>query len=211
MTTDETRAWFARMGVQPLSPGDALASLDHLLAVGASEATVAKVDWAAFRPLYEARGTRRLLAEITVGAAPVGQPGHAAVGEASTLSRELAAADAAGRRELLTRHLSALWREVLRVDVVRPEDDFFALGGDSIMGLQMASRAAALGLRLGLKQLLDHPTLGGLASALAASAGPAEPRPDRQRALPDGDGLALSADDLAAITAEIERSAEFSR
>jgi nonribosomal peptide synthetase protein BlmIV len=100
---------------------------------------------------------------------------------------------------------------VLRVDVVRPEDDFFALGGDSIMGLQMASRAAALGLRLGLKQLLDHPTLGGLASALAASAGPAEPRPDRQRALPDGDALALSADDLAAITAEIERSAEFSR
>jgi hypothetical protein len=29
--------------------------------------------------------------------------------------------------------------------------------------------------------------------------------------LPDGDALALSADDLAAITAEIERSAEFSR
>jgi epothilone polyketide synthase D len=211
MTTDDSRAWFAQMGVRPLAPADALASLAHLLAAGASEATVANVDWAAFRPLFEARRMRRLLAEIAVPSAPAGEPGHAAAGEASTLSRELAAADAAGRRELLTRHLSALWREVLRVDVVRPEDDFFALGGDSIMGLQLASRAGARGLRLGLKQLLDHPTLGGLASALAAAAAPAEPRPDGEPALPNRDGLALTADDLAAITAEIERSAELSR
>ncbi len=43
------------------------------------------------------------------------------------------------------------------------EDDFFALGGDSILSIQVISRARAAGLRLEIRDLFAAPTVAGLA------------------------------------------------
>ncbi|WP_342381798.1 amino acid adenylation domain-containing protein [Myxococcus stipitatus] len=60
--------------------------------------------------------------------------------------------------------LAALWKEVLRVERVGIHDDFFELGGDSILGLQIVTRARAVGIELSPKQLFQNPTVARLAS-----------------------------------------------
>ena len=59
--------------------------------------------------------------------------------------------------------LAALWSEVLGLDRVGRDDDFFALGGDSILSLEIVSRAAELGLHLRTRDVFQHPTVAGLA------------------------------------------------
>ena len=43
-------------------------------------------------------------------------------------------------------------------------DDFFELGGDSILGLQIITRARAVGIELSPKQLFQNPTVARLAT-----------------------------------------------
>jgi amino acid adenylation domain-containing protein/non-ribosomal peptide synthase protein (TIGR01720 family) len=58
--------------------------------------------------------------------------------------------------------LAAVWTGVLGRDVgVR--DNFFALGGDSILAIQVVSRAARAGYRITARQVFEHPTVAGLA------------------------------------------------
>ncbi|HEV2735411.1 MAG TPA: condensation domain-containing protein, partial [Longimicrobiaceae bacterium] len=61
------------------------------------------------------------------------------------------------------RTLAAVWSEVLRVERVGVHDDFFALGGDSIVAIQLSSRAARAGLRFSLRELFRSPTVAALA------------------------------------------------
>nr|WP_255676094.1 non-ribosomal peptide synthetase/type I polyketide synthase [Pusillimonas sp. MFBS29] len=56
-----------------------------------------------------------------------------------------------------------LWRAVLQCDEVGPDDDFFALGGDSIMAIQIVGRARGRGLALTPTQVFQAPTPRGLA------------------------------------------------
>ncbi|HEV7518209.1 MAG TPA: AMP-binding protein, partial [Thermoanaerobaculia bacterium] len=68
--------------------------------------------------------------------------------------------------------LAAVWRGVLGVDRVGIDDNFFRLGGDSILSLQVVARARQAGLLLTPRQLFEHPTIAELAR-LAARAGQA--------------------------------------
>ncbi|CAM5655862.1 Non-ribosomal peptide synthetase OS=Streptomyces rimosus subsp. rimosus (strain ATCC/ DSM 40260 / JCM 4667 / NRRL 2234) OX=1265868 GN=SRIM_034035 PE=4 SV=1 [Streptomyces rimosus subsp. rimosus] len=61
--------------------------------------------------------------------------------------------------------LCALFAQVLGLDRVGPEDSFFELGGDSIMAVQLASRARRAGLVLTTEQIFDERTPEGLARA----------------------------------------------
>ncbi|MGW1201114.1 condensation domain-containing protein, partial [Streptomyces sp. NPDC002536] len=61
--------------------------------------------------------------------------------------------------------LAAVWSEVLGVEKVGVHDNFFDLGGDSIISIQVASRAGrALGVRLSPRVLFEAPTVAGLAA-----------------------------------------------
>jgi amino acid adenylation domain-containing protein/non-ribosomal peptide synthase protein (TIGR01720 family) len=60
--------------------------------------------------------------------------------------------------------LARAWRELLRVERVGAHDNFFELGGDSILAIQMVSRARAAGVRIAPWQVFQHQTLAGLAS-----------------------------------------------
>ncbi|MEN6349572.1 MAG: amino acid adenylation domain-containing protein [Syntrophomonas sp.] len=63
--------------------------------------------------------------------------------------------------------LADIWKSILRLDRVGINDNFFNLGGDSIMGIQIVSRAREAGLGLLVKQLYVHPTIAELAAVAA--------------------------------------------
>ncbi|WP_164014774.1 non-ribosomal peptide synthase/polyketide synthase [Pyxidicoccus trucidator] len=68
--------------------------------------------------------------------------------------------------------LASIWASVLRVQHVGRRDNFFALGGDSILSLQVISRAHQAGLKLSPRRLFQHPTVELLARVVQ-SASPA--------------------------------------
>ncbi|MEC8812113.1 MAG: condensation domain-containing protein, partial [Pseudomonadota bacterium] len=69
----------------------------------------------------------------------------------------------------LEQRLCELWGEVLRLDRVGVTDNFFAIGGDSILSIQVASRANKAGLPLTVRQLFEHKTVRELARHLSTA------------------------------------------
>lgn len=61
--------------------------------------------------------------------------------------------------------LAAVWAEVLGIERVGVHDNFFELGGDSILSLQVISRAKAQGLSLTPRHLFQYQTIAELAKA----------------------------------------------
>ena len=61
--------------------------------------------------------------------------------------------------------LCALFAEVLGLERVGIDDNFFALGGDSIMSIQLVSRARQAGLAITARAVFEHGTVAGLAAA----------------------------------------------
>jgi amino acid adenylation domain-containing protein/FkbH-like protein/non-ribosomal peptide synthase protein (TIGR01720 family)/FkbM family methyltransferase len=60
--------------------------------------------------------------------------------------------------------LAQIWAQVLRVEQVGVHDNFFELGGDSILSIQIISRAKQAGLQLTVKQLFGNQTIAELAT-----------------------------------------------
>ena len=59
--------------------------------------------------------------------------------------------------------LVTIWEQVLKADTVGIHDNFFELGGDSILSIQIISRAKRAGLHLTAKQIFDHQSIAELA------------------------------------------------
>jgi amino acid adenylation domain-containing protein/non-ribosomal peptide synthase protein (TIGR01720 family)/FkbM family methyltransferase len=71
--------------------------------------------------------------------------------------------------------LAGIWTRVLGVEQVSIDDNFFALGGDSIRSIQVVARARSRGLGLSTEQLFKHQTIRKLGRELrTARAGAAE-------------------------------------
>jgi non-ribosomal peptide synthase protein (TIGR01720 family) len=69
--------------------------------------------------------------------------------------------------------LAQIWAQVLGLDHVGIHDNFFSLGGDSILSLQIIARASQDGLRLTPRQLFECQTVAELAAV--AETAPARP------------------------------------
>ena len=103
------------------------------------------------------------------------------------LRRQLGSRQPGSERE---QALVEMWRQLLQVDDIGPDDNFFDLGGDSILALQVVARAGDLGLRIRPQQLYDDPTISGLlraaedmpddGGAAAAASGPAPLLPGQE-------------------------------
>ncbi|MEO8429881.1 MAG: amino acid adenylation domain-containing protein [Acidobacteriota bacterium] len=65
--------------------------------------------------------------------------------------------------------LARAWQAVLGVDRIGVHENFFELGGDSILAIQIISRAAREGFRLTPRQLFEHQTVAALASVAVRS------------------------------------------
>jgi len=69
-------------------------------------------------------------------------------------------------RNPIEEKLARVWAEVLNREQVSVEDDFFELGGDSIISIQIIARASQAGFRLNGKQLFEAGTVARLAKVL---------------------------------------------
>jgi non-ribosomal peptide synthetase component F len=70
--------------------------------------------------------------------------------------------------------LAEIWAELLGIKRVGIHDNFFDLGGDSILGLQMAARANHAGIQLNVTQIVEQPTIAGLAATCRSTESLAE-------------------------------------
>ena len=121
--------------------------------------------------------------------------------------------------------LAAIWAEVLQLDRVGVEDNFFEVGGDSIVAIQIVARAVRSGIPSRLRDLFEQQTVAGLAAVATAVAaeGPdgtsrhasaSEPAPAAEGAAgPDdraepGTATASAADEVP-LTAHLRSSIEF--
>lgn len=104
-----------------------------------------------------------------------------------------------------TRALIAILEELLEISDVDPEDNFFALGGDSVISIQWSTRAAERGLAMTPQMVFECATISQLAGAVDAAdqivaeenseaAAPTEPSAPMSAS-------GLSADALAELTA----------
>jgi mycobactin peptide synthetase MbtE len=101
------------------------------------------------------------------------------------------------------RALATVFAELLSTSDVGRFDDFFALGGDSILSVQLASRARAVGLPVNPRMIFENPTVQQLAAAVDALAGDgtsADETGASQTRFEPMTTSGLSATDLAAVT-----------
>ncbi|UQA97199.1 amino acid adenylation domain-containing protein [Streptomyces halobius] len=92
--------------------------------------------------------------------------------------------------------LAAIWGEVLEVDSVGVHDNYFALGGDSILMLRIRAEAERRGLHFTVGDMLRHPTVAELAAhaSMGPSAEvPADPAPESFALVPGVDRARLAA------------------
>ncbi|MFT0662157.1 amino acid adenylation domain-containing protein, partial [Rhodococcus erythropolis] len=98
---------------------------------------------------------------------PVGKLDSAALPDPVFEAREFVAPSSAG--EVL---VARVFEELLGVDRVGADDDFFELGGNSLIAAKLAGRlSAAFDVRVQVKTLFEYSTVSGLASVLSDSAG----------------------------------------
>ncbi len=64
----------------------------------------------------------------------------------------------------LEQNLLDIWKQVLRIDEIGVNDNFFDLGGDSILSIQFIARAKKQGIVLSPNQIFDYQTVKELAS-----------------------------------------------
>jgi amino acid adenylation domain-containing protein len=153
---------------------------------GAVEVAQLKERLRASLPEYMVPGTFVLLSELPLTpngkidrkALPVPEPDRTA-GEAAPL------------RTVTEQMLAGLWEEVLQLERVGRDDDFFALGGHSLVATRVLSRVReTFGVDLPLRALFESSTLSALAATIeqASSAGvpqaPAIGRAHRDLPLP---------------------------
>ncbi|MFF9118727.1 amino acid adenylation domain-containing protein [Streptomyces massasporeus] len=82
-------------------------------------------------------------------------------------------------RDTTEKVLTSVIADVLGLERVGIDDDYLALGGDSIRSVMVAARAAHRGVSVGVSQLHAHPTVRQIAAALEQDTGTA---PSRTRA-----------------------------
>ncbi|NQD95756.1 non-ribosomal peptide synthetase, partial [Pseudomonas sp. CrR25] len=63
-----------------------------------------------------------------------------------------------------------IWQDVLQVERVGIHDNFFALGGDSILNLQIIARAHQRGMKLTPKQLFENRTIAEISAVIGQGA-----------------------------------------
>jgi len=87
-------------------------------------------------------------------------------------------ADATAPRTRAEEVLARVWAQVLGRESVGVHENFFELGGDSILSIQVIVRAAREGVRIALRQVFQHQSVAELAAAadtavpVAAEQGP---------------------------------------
>lgn len=63
--------------------------------------------------------------------------------------------------------LAPIWTSLLGIEQIRPDDDFFAIGGTSLTAVQLVAQVrASFGVRLSMRLIFDAPTLDAMARTI---------------------------------------------
>ncbi|HJX28997.1 MAG TPA: amino acid adenylation domain-containing protein, partial [Thermoanaerobaculia bacterium] len=113
----------------------------------------------------------------TLPLTPNGKVDRKALGRLQPEEERGPAAGTAEPRTTTEELLAGLWSEILRRDHVGIHDDFFALGGHSLMATRVVSRVREVfRVEIPLRRFFETPTVAGLAAHLdAARRGPLPP------------------------------------
>ncbi|MGE1109478.1 amino acid adenylation domain-containing protein [Bacillus wiedmannii] len=79
--------------------------------------------------------------------------------------------ESVGPRNSNEQILTTIWKQVLGVKKVGIYDNFFEIGGDSILSIQIISQASQVGLKLTPKQMFECPTIAELAQVAIKTQG----------------------------------------
>src|SRR6185436_1598029 len=85
-----------------------------------------------------------------------------------------------------------VWQEVLGVEQVGIEDNFFNLGGDSILSIRVVSLLKSRGLAIEIRDIFQHQTVGQLAAQSRAGDAAEEPELEPFALLTDDERAALA-------------------
>lgn len=69
----------------------------------------------------------------------------------------------------LQQRLATIWQESLGIDRIGLNDDFFELGGNSVLAIQIMANARKAGLSFSVQQLFQYSTIAGLAACMEGS------------------------------------------
>jgi acyl carrier protein len=173
-----------------LDPDAALHALDRLMSAGGAQASAIDIDWNVFRPVYEARRARPIVADLSGDTTPGAAAGHSAppledagLGKNgwAALLRPLPPSERGGELVGLVRAQVADTLGFDEPDSVALAANFYDIGMDSLM---MAELVGRLNKRIGTSSsalVFDHPTVESLSAALlerldlGAIVGPPQP------------------------------------
>ncbi|GAA2715013.1 SDR family NAD(P)-dependent oxidoreductase [Micromonospora olivasterospora] len=111
--------------------------------------------------------TTRSVADIRRRAARVTTETLESETDPAVSAQTAAAGGSAAPRTELEAVIAQVWRDGLGVPVVGVDDDFFALGGNSLVAVQLiAAMRKATGVRLPMRSLFETPTVAGLAARI---------------------------------------------
>ena len=95
---------------------------------------------------------------------PNGKTNRQALRQQVTISKPAPAVQFVAPRTTVEQKVADSWREALKIDKISVYDDFFALGGHSLIAVQVMARLEKLaGRRLPLAALFSYPTVAELA------------------------------------------------
>ena len=200
---DERADGFVRAGMRLMPTADALEAFGRLRSSDVPQLMVASIDWATFKPVYEAKRRRPLIADVRPAApASAVTPGRA-------LMEELAAIEPDDRRARLVDRVRAEAAAVLGLPAaeIDPRKGLFDLGMDSLMSVDLKRRLERLvGFDLPTTVTFKYPSVSALADFLierlgVASTPAGRPAPSEQPGS-DASRENLSEDDLAALLLE---------
>ncbi|MQY33685.1 Linear gramicidin synthase subunit D [Streptomyces sp. RB17] len=122
---------------------------------------------------------------------PSGKTDRRAVGELAVAqahaARTAPAEPARPPRPGLEQRIAREWADVLKVSAVGRDEDFFTIGGNSIIATELVYRLRrSFGQELSLRALFDDPTVAGMAARLGTGTPAAAPALRADVTLPDG-------------------------
>lgn len=146
-----------RQEAHGLTLQDGVAALVRVLSHGLPQVIVSKGD---YRLLAEQQQTfTRSISLKQLG--PAGA-------SSSSVAAEVGAAEAPGNQTEQT--ITLIWQEILGIERVGRHDDFFELGGNSLVGIQLVSRLRrTFMLDLPMSSLFVSPTVAALAAQISKS------------------------------------------
>ena len=166
MVTPDINTMLRSIGLKPMPTDLALEAMERAVQEGGVQRTIAWIDWRIFKPIYEARGTRRLLENISSG--DLASAGDTAESE---MKRRLKGISAPEGRRLLKELVATHVARALGFAANQPppaNKGFFTLGMDSITAVQlMTALGKAIGKYLPTVLAFEYPSIVSLAEHLA--------------------------------------------